>query len=118
MSDLPPELARLGDALTRAAMTVHARRHRRRARARRTALTALAGVLALISLAPAGLAPAVRDVRVATVATAEVSTLLHPYCDQPRGARFSVPRGCVPTRPVIYASPLGGRAAADGVVVG
>jgi hypothetical protein len=82
MADLPPDLARLGDDLARAAGRTAARRERRR----RVALAASVGALAFAALTPAALGPAQRELTFAD-AGARFSP---PGCDHPRGARFTM----------------------------
>jgi hypothetical protein len=87
-SDLPGDLQRLGDQLTgAAARAAAADRLRRRAR-RRLALTAAAGALVFATLTPGALGPAHRDVRLAAL---PADGFASPRCDQPRGARFTLP---------------------------
>jgi hypothetical protein len=87
MSDLPPDLARLGDDLVAAATRTTARRERRR----RFAVAVAGGALAFAALTPAALGPAEREVVFAD--TAAVSTTA-PGCDHPRGARFTMLASC------------------------
>jgi len=82
MSDLPPDLARLGDDLVAAATRTTARRERQR----RFAIAVAGGALAFAALTPAALGPAQREITFAdTVASAAT-----PGCDLPRGARFTM----------------------------
>jgi hypothetical protein len=81
MVELPPDLARLGDELARAA----SRRNARRARRRRIAAAVAAGAAAFVAFTPAALDPAQRPLTLAS--TAEVAG---PGCDHPRGARFTM----------------------------
>jgi hypothetical protein len=87
MSDLPPDLARLGDDLIAAAQRSTARRERRR----RFAIAVAGGALAFAALTPAALGPAQREVILGD--TAAVSTTA-PGCDHPRGARFTMLASC------------------------
>ncbi len=81
---LPPELDRLGAALTHAA----ARKHTRAQRRRRTAASLAAGLFVLAALSPAPLdradqpLPDFLNFAIATSAAAA------EQCDQPRGQRF------------------------------
>jgi hypothetical protein len=86
MADLPPDLARLGDQLVAAA----GRTTRRRVRRRRFAVAVAAGALAFAALTPAGLGPAQRDLTFVEAA----ARFAPPGCDQPRGARFTMPAAC------------------------
>ena len=82
MADLPPDLARLGDDLARAARRASERRERRR----RVALAASVGALAFAALTPAALGPAQRELTFAEAA----APFAAPGCDHPRGARFTM----------------------------
>ena len=82
MVELPPELARLGDELARAASRRAARRERRR----RIAAAAAVGAAAFVAFTPAALDPAQRTLTFAD-ATANYA---EPGCDHPRGARFTM----------------------------
>jgi hypothetical protein len=88
MSNLPPDLQRLGDELTGAAARAAAADRLRREGRRRLALTATIGALVFATLTPGALGPAHRDVHLSALPAAEVAP---PGCDQPRGARFSLP---------------------------
>jgi hypothetical protein len=84
---LPPDLTRLGDALTSAAERTLAASRRRAERRRRFVLTAALGALVFAALTPAALGPAHRQVDLA----------LEPGfapagCDQPHGAEFTMTR--------------------------
>ena len=81
MVELPPDLARLGDELARAARRTAARRERRR----RFAVAAVAGAAAFIALTPAALDPAQRPFTIASAVRAS-----EPSCDHPRGTRFTM----------------------------
>jgi hypothetical protein len=96
---LPPDLARLGDELTRAAArSLAARRHRRELLARGAA-TVVAGVLAIAALSPGALGPAQLAPRpVASVPPALVAGDVASGCDQGRGSRFGLP-ACGHTAP-------------------
>lgn len=82
MADLPPDLARLGDDLARAAGRTTARRERRR----RIAAAAAVGAAAFVALTPAALDPAQRQLTFADAA----ARYAEPGCDHPRGARFTM----------------------------
>jgi hypothetical protein len=81
MVELPPDLARLGDELARAAGRSAARRERRR----RIAAAAVAGATAFVVFTPAALDPAQRQINFASTAR-----YAEPGCDHPRGARFTM----------------------------
>jgi hypothetical protein len=87
MSDLPPDLARLGDDLVAAATRTTARRQRRR----RVATAVAGGALAFAALTPAALGPAQREITFTEVASVNTAT---PGCDHPRGARFTMLASC------------------------
>jgi hypothetical protein len=82
MAELPPDLARLGDDLVRAARRATARRRR----TRRLAVATAAGALALAALTPAALDPAQRAVTVADRA----GSYEPPGCQSPRRAQFTM----------------------------
>jgi hypothetical protein len=80
---LPPELDRLGAALTHAA----ARRRTRVERRRRLASSIAAGLLVFAAMAPSQLGRADQPfLRLALGTSAQAAVL----CDQPRGQRFDV----------------------------
>jgi hypothetical protein len=88
---LPEDLHQLGDELTSAAGRAVAARRRRAGLWRRLTRTGLPGALVFVALTPAALGPAQRDsgsVRLAAVPGEPVERL---GCDQPRGARFTLP---------------------------
>jgi hypothetical protein len=80
MVDLPPDLARLGDELARAA----GRSAARRARRRRVAAAAVAGAAAFVAFTPAALDPAQRPFTLADAAVRSAG------CDHPRRAQFTM----------------------------
>jgi hypothetical protein len=81
MVELPPDLARLGDELARAAARTRARRERRR----RIATAAVIGAAAFVAFTPAALHPAQRALTLVST-----SDFAEPGCDHPRGARFTM----------------------------
>jgi hypothetical protein len=81
---LPPELSRLGDALTSAAERTIAA-GRRRAGRRRLVTTAALGALVFAALTPATLGPAHRQ--------SDLAGFPPSGCDQPHGAQFTM-TGC------------------------
>jgi hypothetical protein len=110
MTDLPPDLSRLGDVLEDAVArdgALSARRARARRRVAGTGLlTALAATAAVAAsgVSPLG-APAQRQVVQVAAAPAFGATLqVTVGCDQPRGVRFTPPRGCVVLRPQAQAA--------------
>jgi len=83
---LPPELDRLGSALTHAAT-----RHRdRRERRRRLAGGIAAGLLVFAAMTPTQLQPADTVVGFAITSSAQAAEM----CDQPRGPRFDIETTC------------------------
>ena len=107
---MPPDLDRLGDALTAAVARAAAVRRARRRLAGRVASAALAAAVAFVALSSGTLAPTRPTGGLLQLASTPVIAVAVAGCDQPRGARFSMPRGCLPNRPLVYPSPLGGRA--------
>jgi hypothetical protein len=93
MAALPPDLDRLGDALTAAAQRKVSAAARRSARAR-LAIVGIAGALAAAVLVPGPLGPATRLTPDIQIAAAPVMVDQTTVCGQPRGARFSAPRSC------------------------
>jgi hypothetical protein len=104
-NELPPDLQRLGDALTNAAArTAAADRQRREAR-RRLAVTVAVGALAFTTLMPGALGPAHHDVRFAGLTGAQ--NVVPPACDHARGALVMLPmctaaEAAVPHRPYAW----------------
>jgi hypothetical protein len=89
---LPPDLARLGDALTRAAERTATASRRRAERRRRLVSTAAVGALVFAALTPAALGPAQRQTDLALEPGFPPSG-----CDQPHGAQFTLARCEAPT---------------------
>ena len=106
MTNLPPDLSRLGDVLA-AAVAHDSARRARRAQLRRRALGAgAAGAVTLALAVPPLLEPAPQAPPV-EVASAPVFGSTPQYtsdCDQPRGVRFTPPRGCVVLHPQAQAA--------------
>jgi hypothetical protein len=92
MTSLPPDLSRLGDALTQAAETRAAESRRRRHRAGRLGLTGAVAALALAIASPGVLGPADRGLF--QLAAATTGAYVPAACDQPRGATFRAARPC------------------------
>jgi hypothetical protein len=87
MAELPPDLDRLGRALTHAA----ARRSARRERRRRMVGCLLAGLLVFVTMTPSHLGPADRpDFLPLTITSASAAD----RCDIPRGQRFHYLEAC------------------------
>jgi hypothetical protein len=93
MSELPPDLSRLGDQLSRAAERRLRERRRRAALLARLVATGMAAVMAFALLAPAGLD---RSDRADLVRFASRAAYVPVACDQPRGATFAAARPCAP----------------------
>src|SRR5215831_15365690 len=89
---LPPELDRLGNALTHATARAAARRRSALDRRRRIAGGLVAGLLVFAAMTPAPLQRADQPqfLRAVTSAPAEAAMV----CDQPRGQRFHVNEAC------------------------
>ena len=91
MADLPPELDRLGRALTHATTHAVARRDARIDRRRRLVGCLMAGLLVFAAMTPSHLGPADRpDFLQLTIAPAAAAT----RCDIPRGQRFHYMEAC------------------------
>lgn len=88
---LPPELSRLGDAITTAAQRRLEARRRRSALIGRMAATVTAAALAFAILLPGGLTDGQPPRGVLQLAS---STYVPMACDQPRGATFAAVRPC------------------------
>jgi hypothetical protein len=82
---LPEDLERLGEQLTAAAGHTLSRRRRRADLRRRVTTSGVIGALAFAVLTPGALEPGLRDLGSLAVAAEPLA------CDQPRGARFSMP---------------------------
>src|SRR3954453_5030403 len=89
---LPPELDRLGNALTYATARAAARRRTRADRRRRIAGGLLAGLLVFAAMTPTQLQRADQPdfLQLATTQRAEAAVV----CDQPRGPRFRFQEAC------------------------
>jgi hypothetical protein len=92
MGDLPPDLDRLGHALTHATERAVARRQQAHERRRRLAGCAVAALLVFATMTPTHLGPADQP--------DFFSLALEPAgaavrCDQPRGQRFHYTDACV-----------------------
>jgi hypothetical protein len=94
---LPPDLDRLGNALTHATARAVARRRSRSDRQRRLAGCLVAGLLVFAALTPTPLDSADRPqlLRLAIAPNASAAVI----CDQPRGKRFQVTGACVVRHP-------------------
>src|SRR4051812_48532699 len=110
MTELPPDLSRLGDVLEQA-VARESERRARRARARRRLaggglLAAVAAGAALAAVGPTALSPPAqpRLVQVAAAPAFGATLQVTAGCDQPRGVRFNPPRGCVVLRPQAQAA--------------
>jgi hypothetical protein len=106
MAELPPDLSRLGDLLGDA-VARDGRRRARRVRVRmRLAVTALAALMTFAATVPSHLAPSERRPLIQLAAAPAFGATIQPTagCDQPRGARFTRPRGCVVVHPPAQAA--------------
>ena len=91
---LPPDLSRIGDELVAAAAR-SLRARRRRVLAWRLAATALAAALTFAMVGPGRLGtPGAERGAAPILASTAGSTVSSAGCDQPRGARFGLPRAC------------------------
>jgi hypothetical protein len=101
MGDLPPDLDRLGSALTHATERAVARRDQAANRRRRLVGCALAALLVFAAMTPTHLGPADQP--------DFFSLSLEPAgaamrCDQPRGQRFHYTDACVEHHPAPQAA--------------
>jgi hypothetical protein len=94
---LPPDLDRLGNALTNATARAGARRRSRNDRRRRIAGGLVAGLLVFAALTPSHLGSADRPdfLRFAVAPDAQAAVI----CDVPRGKRFHFTEACVEREP-------------------
>jgi hypothetical protein len=99
---LPPELDRLGNALTQARARAVARRRARLDRHRRIAGGLLAGLLVFAAMTPSKLGHADQPhlLRLAVASDASAAMI----CDQPRGQRFHSTEACVDRQPAPQAA--------------
>jgi len=90
---LPPDLSRLGDALSHATARSAVAERRRTTVRRRLALTGIGTALAFAILAPGTLQP---GNGASTLQAAAATTVAYKpnTCDQPRGATFAAARPC------------------------
>src|SRR3954466_1222140 len=98
MPELPPDLDRLGSALTHAARRAAAARRRRAALRRRLAASIAAGLLVFAAMTPSHLGRADREsfLGFAQADKAEAAV----FCDVPRGGhQFQLLEPCVPRHP-------------------
>jgi hypothetical protein len=94
---LPDDLDHLGNELTTAAERKLAARRRRTELSWRLATTGVVGALVFAVLTPAELEPAQRGADVLEIASLPADEMDRMACDQPRGARFSLPACTVAT---------------------
>ena len=93
MTELPPDLSRLGDALARAAERRAIEDRRRRDRRARLAATGVAALLAMAVLFPSALDRAADEGGTESLGSVRVKYVPNA-CDQPRGATFAAARPC------------------------
>ena len=94
---LPPDLDRLGSALTNAAARAGARRRRLTERRRRMAASLAAGLLVFAAMTPSHLDGADNHPQLLQLASAPAEASM--ACDQPRGHPFEVTEPCVVRKP-------------------
>lgn len=101
MGDLPPDLDRLGRALTYATERAVARRDRALERRRRLAGCALAALVVFAAMTPTHLGPADQpDFFALAIEPAGAAV----RCDQPRGQRFHYIDACIEKHPAPQAA--------------
>jgi hypothetical protein len=101
MGDLPPDLDRLGHALTRATERAVTRRRRRNDRRRRLCGSVLAGLLVFAAMTPSHLGRADQvDVFSFAIEPAGAAVV----CDQLRGERFKYNDACIERHPAPQAA--------------
>jgi hypothetical protein len=97
MPDLPPDLDRLGSALTHAVARARAVRDHRAGLRRRLAGSLAAGLLVFAAMTPSHLGPA--DQAPFQTAPAEAAV----FCDVPRGGQpYRLFEPCVPRHPSLH----------------
>jgi hypothetical protein len=94
---LPDDLDRLGAELTTAAERSIAARERRAKLSARLATLGVVGALVFAVLTPAALEPAQRGNDTLEIATLPAAAVDGMACDQPHGARFTLPACTVAT---------------------
>jgi hypothetical protein len=99
---LPPELDRLGNALTHATARAAARRAARVDRRRRIAGGLLAGLLVFAAMTPSRLGGADEPDLLRFAVTSDASAAI--MCDQPRGQHFHYTDACVDHHPAPQAA--------------
>jgi hypothetical protein len=101
MGDLPPDLDRLGSALTHATERAVARRDQAAWRRRRLAGCALAAICVFASMTPTHLGPADQpDFFSLSIDSAGAAM----RCDMPRGQRFNYTEACIEQHPAPQAA--------------
>jgi hypothetical protein len=105
---LPPDLDRVGDALTAGAARSLAARQRRNALLGRLAVAGIGGALAFAALTPAALGPAQRThgtLELLLARTDPAAQIAVPRgCDEPRGGRVTL-AACVTGEPMVLSRP-------------
>ena len=94
---LPNDLDRLGTDITTAAGRSLAARKRRAELSRRLATIGVVGALVFAALTPAALGPAQRGTDGLELAALPAAAVDGMACDQPHGARFTLPACTVAT---------------------
>jgi hypothetical protein len=101
MADLPPDLDRLGHALTHATERAVARRDQATDRRRRLVGCAVAALLVFAAVTPSHLGPADRPDFFALAIEPAGAAM---RCDQPRGQRFHYIDACIERHPAPQAA--------------
>src|SRR4051794_2000156 len=99
---LPPELDRLGNALTHATARAAARRRVAMDRRRRIAGGLLAGLLVFAAMTPSRLGQADQPHLFGFAVTSDAAAAI--FCDQPRGQHFDYTEACVDRHPAPQAA--------------
>jgi hypothetical protein len=103
MQDLPPDLDRLGNALTHAVAQSRAARDRKAGVRRRLAGSIAAGLLVFAAMTPSHLGHADRTPLLGFAQTEPAEAAI--FCDVPRGGReYQLLEPCVPRHPAPQAA--------------
>jgi hypothetical protein len=99
---MPPELDRLGNALTHATARAAARRRAAVDRRRRIAGGLLAGLLVFAAMTPSRLGQADQPQLLSLAVASDAAAAM--ICDRPRGQRFHYTEACVDRHPAPQAA--------------